>query len=123
VVHIVTGAMTGWALVLAWLRRRYLVLAGTYLLAVLFHGLWNAITLYYSFASLGEMQGGVLESPPIFKLAGAAPYALVSLAILGLVIIFLGNRRLAKAYRVVQAEKTDSGLEDLPERIGGESML
>jgi hypothetical protein len=123
VIHIVTAAMMGWALVLAWQRKRYLILAGTYILAVLIHGLWNAITLFFSFASLGEMQGVVVELPPVFKLAGAAPYALLALAIVAVLIMFLGNRRLARAYRAVQAEKADTDIETSQESSGGESML
>jgi hypothetical protein len=128
VIHIVTAAMTGWALVLAWQRRRYLILAGTYLLAVTMHGLWNAITLFFSFASLGELQGVVVKLPPVFKLADAAPYALLALAILGLLIMFVGNRRFTQTYRTIRAEKAgrsqDSPPDDVPpDRVAGESML
>jgi hypothetical protein len=128
VVHIVTAAMTGWALVLAWQRRRYLILAGTYLLAVLMHGLWNAITLFFSFASLGEMQGVVVKLPPVFKLADAAPYALLALAVVGLLIMSLGNRRLTQTYRAMRAEKAnhsqDTPPDDAPpDRVAEESML
>jgi hypothetical protein len=123
VVHIITAAMMGWALALAWQRRRYLLLGAVYLLAVLMHGSWNAITLYFSFASLGEMQGVVVELPPIFKLADAAPYALLFLAMLGLLIMFLANRRLARAYQAIRIENAEPGKEAVSEAAAEESML
>ena len=43
--HIMTAALVGWALSLAWTRGRYLRLAMTYLAAVLIHGLWNGLAL------------------------------------------------------------------------------
>lgn len=46
VVHIFTSAIMGWALVLAWTRRRYITLIVTYIIAVFIHGLWNALALF-----------------------------------------------------------------------------
>ncbi len=39
--HIATAGLVGYALARAWRERRYLHLAGAYLLAVLLHGAWN----------------------------------------------------------------------------------
>jgi RsiW-degrading membrane proteinase PrsW (M82 family) len=41
-IHILTTGLTGWALVLAWRRRRFLRLAATYVFVVSVHGVWNA---------------------------------------------------------------------------------
>jgi hypothetical protein len=40
--HITTGALSGWALAEAWRNRRYLLLGVTYLAVVAIHSLWNA---------------------------------------------------------------------------------
>jgi len=55
--HITTSALMGAAIVLAWRERRYLRLAGTYLLAVLLHGSWNTFALLFSFSGLAELLG------------------------------------------------------------------
>ncbi len=43
--HIAASGLVGYALVLAWQKRRYLHLGGAYLLAVLLHGAWNISVL------------------------------------------------------------------------------
>lgn len=49
--HITTSALMGGAIVLAWHKRRYLRLFGTYLLAILLHGLWNTSAVSFSIVS------------------------------------------------------------------------
>ncbi len=48
-VHILTAGLTGWALALTWQKRRFLPLLLAYLCSVMIHGLWNGLTLMYSF--------------------------------------------------------------------------
>ncbi len=60
-VHILTAGLTGWALVLAWQKRRFLPLLLAYLCAVMIHGLWNGLTLMYSFNLLINYDGVVLD--------------------------------------------------------------
>ena len=55
-VHILTAGLTGWALALAWQKRRFLQLLLAYLCAVMIHGLWNGLTLIYSFNLLSTLQ-------------------------------------------------------------------
>jgi len=50
--HITTSALMGGAIYLAIRERRYLRLLGTYLLAVLLHGLWNASAVTVSYSAL-----------------------------------------------------------------------
>ncbi len=57
-VHILTSALTGWALVLAWREKRYLRLGAVYLLAVLIHASWNGLSLL---ASLGAFADGAAD--------------------------------------------------------------
>lgn len=99
VVHILTSGMTGWALVLAWQRGRYLLLGVTYLGAVCIHGLWNALTLFYSFAALGEFGTLPVEPTSVFELAVAAPYALGLLALGGFLAMMQAKRALASSRR------------------------
>ena len=89
--HITTSALMGAAIVLAWRERRYLRLLGTYLLAVLLHGLWNALAVLFTFSTLGEF----LDEPGrIAEWQTPATVAMVSLAAALFVILILSNRRL-----------------------------
>jgi hypothetical protein len=93
--------MTGWALVLAWQRGRYLLLGVTYLGTVCIHGLWNALTLFYSFAALGEFGTLPVETASAFELAVAAPYALALLALGGFLAMIQAKRALASSRQEV----------------------
>jgi hypothetical protein len=94
-VHILTTAITGWALVQAWTRRRYVLLGVCYLTAVAIHGLWNGLTIYSAFSSLAQMQNLPSGQPPSSSLAMAAPTGLALLGIAALGVLILINRRLA----------------------------
>lgn len=93
-VHILTTAITGWALVQAWTRRRYLLLGITYLTAVAIHGLWNGLTIASAFASLAEMQGLPIQIPSMTNLAIVAPAGLLLMGMASLAGLILINRRL-----------------------------
>ncbi len=87
--HVTTSALMGAAIVAAWQERRYLRLAGTYLLAVLLHGLWNALAILFSFASLAQTfsQAGFLTTIQPALLVG-----MVLLAVVLFAILIIGNR-------------------------------
>lgn len=91
--HITTSALMGAAIVLAWRERRYLRLLGTYLLAVLLHGLWNAFAMLYTFATLAELldQAGRLRTLQL-------PLIMVMsiLSVLLFAILVISNRRMRK---------------------------
>jgi len=53
--HITTSALMGAAIVMAWRERRTLRLLGTYLAAILLHGLWNTVAVAYGVSNLGGM--------------------------------------------------------------------
>jgi hypothetical protein len=97
-VHILTTAITGWALVEAWTRRRYLRLGISYLTAVAIHGLWNGLTIFSAFASLAEMQGLPIETPGITTLAMVAPAGLLLIGMTSLAGLIFFNRGLAAAH-------------------------
>jgi hypothetical protein len=91
--HITTSALMGGAIFLAWRERRYLRFAGTYLLAVLLHGLWNALAILFSFSSLAASmrQGG--------RLSTIQPVLAVALSILAIalfVILVTFNRKMRR---------------------------
>jgi hypothetical protein len=94
-VHILTTAITGWALVQAWTQRRYVLLGLSYLTSVAIHGLWNGLTIYSAFTTLAEMQNLPFEFPTATGLAMAAPTSLVALGMTSLGLLILFNRKLA----------------------------
>jgi hypothetical protein len=102
-VHILTTAITGWGLVQAWTRRRYLLLGITYLTAVAIHGLWNGLTIFSAFAALAEMQYLPIEMPTLTNLAFFAPFGLLLIGVTSLAALILFNRRLAAAQEAVLA--------------------
>lgn len=54
-VHILTSAITGWALVQAWQKRGFLRLLAAYTFGVILHGLWNGLAILSVFASLSNL--------------------------------------------------------------------
>jgi hypothetical protein len=91
--HVTTSALMGAAIVLAWRERRYLRLLGAYFLAVLLHGLWNSLTIIFTFSTIAQLfeQPGVLgtiQSPTITALA--------VLAVLLFAILMISNLRMRK---------------------------
>jgi hypothetical protein len=94
-VHILTTAITGWALVQAWTHRRYVLLGLCYLTSVAIHGLWNGLTIYSAFTALAEIQNLPFEFPTATGLAMAAPASLVALGMASLGLLILFNRKLA----------------------------
>lgn len=91
--HITTSALMGAAIVIAWRERRYLRWLGTYLLAVLLHGLWNTCAVLFTFSTLAEMS----DQPG--RLGALQPALITVMSILALVlfaILLLSNLRIQK---------------------------
>lgn len=117
VIHILTAALMGWALVQAWSEKRYLRLAITYLTAVSIHGLWNALTLISSYSSLVSAQGASPVIPWVVQLGDAAPFGLGALTIGAFALLLWSNLALRRGSK----SGTDSTALDLPvERPAGE---
>jgi hypothetical protein len=93
-IHILTSGLVGWAMVQAWSNRRYMQLVVSYLTAVIIHGLWNALTLTSAFTILAGELGMQSSIPFISRIGGAAPFALVTLALGTLFALVWINRRL-----------------------------
>lgn len=85
VVHILTSAITGWALVQAWQKRGFLRLLLAYTFGVILHGLWNGLTVVYAFVSLSNQVGEptlwlLLLQPAVYAIYLVGFLALASLA-------------------------------------------
>ena len=99
--HITTSALVGAAIVRAWRERRFLHLIGTYLLAVLLHGLWNAFALLFTFSNLADLLGqpGPLgaSQPILIGVMGVLALALF-------VILLASNRKMRNTVPALQIE-------------------
>lgn len=89
--HILTTALSGYALVRAKNEGRYLALLGTYLLNVFVHGAWNTLVVLTSVTMLASTEtGGVLPSGLMYL----APFLLVLLAFTYIFFLRRYNQRL-----------------------------
>lgn len=117
-VHILTSAITGWALVQAWQKRKYALLLGAYAFGVILHGIWNGLAIVSVFGSLSTLS----EQPPewlsILKPAVYAPYLIGFLALVSFAGLIGMNHRLAKA-----TVKTYAGQEHLTPSNPGDSAV
>lgn len=92
--HILTAALSGYALVRAKNEKRYLPLFGVYVLNVVIHGIWNALVVLSSATVLGSTEaGGFLPSGMIY----VAPTLLAFLAFTCLFLLRRYNHRLSQA--------------------------
>ena len=104
ILHITTTALMGAAIVYAVRERHYLRLLITYFLAISMHGLWNALAVIYTFATLGK----VLNQKTAFNqfqtplVVGMSVLALIYLVIL----VFANNRIRATLPKPVLEEPT-----------------
>lgn len=97
VVHILTTALMGLAIVNAWNRRRYLRLAATYLGVVLLHGAWNALSILYAIDGMvtGLDLAGGLQLPAFIS---ATPFILAVFSALLFAALLWSNRRLYRSH-------------------------
>lgn len=109
--HITTSALMGAAIVLAWRERRYLRFVRTYFLAVLLHGVWNALAVLFSFSTLAE----ILEQAGRLSTIQPAVILAMSLLAIGLfTILVLSNRKMRETLVppplpvVIPTESTDN---------------
>ena len=93
--HITCSGLTGWGLAAAWGNRRYLKLAGLYLLAVAIHGTWNFL------AQLISLEGFMPASSALSFIGRAAPFLMAALA----VVIFIALVRINHHLRSQQPEE------------------
>jgi len=89
VIHILTTAMTGWALASAWRDRRFSRLVLTYACVVLLHGLWNGMTVMALVSEVVLPGAEAPQWPGLQFFSVLSPVVLVSLTI-GAFVVFLG---------------------------------
>jgi hypothetical protein len=94
IIHIFTSGMVGWALVQVRYKRRYGLLCLSYLAAVAIHGLWNSITLFYSFSFMAVFYKLQFPYPFIFDIGWTAPWSLTFLAAGAFITLLYANRSL-----------------------------
>jgi PrsW family intramembrane metalloprotease len=119
VVHILTAGLTGWALAMAWQKRRVFQLLLAYLCAVTIHGLWNGLTLMYSFNLLTDFQDSSWTSAIVHAIGPAAPLALVLLAMGCFIALVAINRSLRRSSAGREPASASADTNENP----GESML
>ena len=95
VVHILTTGIVGWGLASAWTEGKYNRLIGSFISAMLFHGVWNSFNLFASFVAYPEIQEQMGEFGFLF--GTYAPVGLVILAMGALVGIIRTNRFFQRA--------------------------
>ena len=98
VIHIAATALVSWALVAAWQKGSYLRLGLAYVTAVLFHGLWNGLTITAALISLPQAYLGSL-SPLLVRTGEVAPYGLAVLTLTAFTVLLLANRLSQQASR------------------------
>jgi len=94
ILHTVNTGLMGWALASTWADHRYLRLAGTYLLAVGLHGLWNVFGVLMALPALFGTTPVTGIVAVFLRLGQIAPVVLVILTILLFTILLSSNRRL-----------------------------
>lgn len=94
IVHILATGLIGYALAIAWQQRRYGRLFGFYLIAVLLHGAWNALSMLMTFGDIQRSLETTLEPGWLTRLGDLAPYGMVGLALGSLAVLIWLNARL-----------------------------
>jgi hypothetical protein len=90
--HMLASGIVGWGLANAWTQRKYLKLAGAYLVAVLLHGVWNGLAILLAASQIGPGQSSnILSGSGKFTVGG-----LVLWSLLQLVFLLVINSRLRK---------------------------
>lgn len=97
IIHITNSAMMGWAIALAWQRKRYLVLGLTYLGVVAIHGLWNGLAIINLVEQAMRQLGQQAPSTMLSWFGPAAPFILIGVGIAVFVLLVWMNNRLRRS--------------------------
>ncbi|MCS6906346.1 MAG: PrsW family glutamic-type intramembrane protease [Anaerolineales bacterium] len=102
--HIFTSALVGAALASVWQNRRYIQLILAYLTAVFFHGVWNSFAVLSALRSISPTTEGFWALPLSQNLALVAPLAIIALAGLGMIGLWLFNQQLRQGHQSTSQE-------------------
>lgn len=90
--HIITTGLNGWALASSWKDGRFVRIGLTYVLTVIFHGIWNFVALL-----MGAAQVGPLLSLPIDPVYYQISIGVIAVLVLIMIIVLIAmNRKLKK---------------------------
>lgn len=96
--HILTTGVMGWGLASAWSGKRSYLSAGVcYLAAVCLHGLWNGLTMAMTLSHLVEPS--YQNANFFFRVGAVAPYGLIFLTLLMLLLLSVAHRFVRDGYR------------------------
>ena len=103
--HCVTGGLVGWGWGQLWTERRPLRLLGSYVAAVVTHGVWNAITINAVLLSAGALVHGENDIwLAIVSLGGVTVLGLLGLLIVTFVVALpFAGRKLVAETKQLQA--------------------
>jgi hypothetical protein len=103
--HITASGVMGWGIASALLEKRYARLAGSYLLSLSIHGLWNGSVVLVVFGGLRmTLSGGKSDLPGLlFMIMGIG--ILASLLIAIMVLLPIINRRLRLMSSTTESQK------------------
>jgi hypothetical protein len=102
IIHILTSGLVGWALVQIRQKRGFVLLFTSYIVAVILHGMWNALTLFSTFSILSFLRGLQLPYAYIYNLGWIAPFGLIFLASGSFVTLLYANRLLRHSRIMIQ---------------------
>jgi len=104
VIHIFTSALTGWAIVQTWGRKRYKTFFLSTFAAVCIHGLWNALIVAASFTTLASQQVISLKIPGLSHFTQIAPLGLLFLTISVFILLIYSNHSLHRTTRLAEID-------------------
>jgi len=100
--HMAVSGMVGWGIVSAFREKKYGRLAGSYLSAILIHGLWNACAIGAGISFLGEFVG---QDDWAVRFLPAAVGGMLTLILGMLIIIVKTNRNLNASQAAIEADQ------------------
>ncbi len=95
-VHMTNSGLVGWGIALAIRERAYLRLLGHYALAVLIHGIWNALAVLASLGYTPALEIDGLENLNLEILGFISSGALILLGVAVLILLYRINRTLRR---------------------------
>jgi len=118
--HVTTAGLMGWALAVAWRKKRYWILVLGYLLAVLLHAAWNTVAMLTAVPSLPLLTG---YPETVLRPVGVVAYVLLGFLAVSLFVILIGSNRFLRRGEKVLIQPSPVLPDGVQERaeISGES--
>jgi len=94
-IHILTTGLVGWGLASAWTEKKYTRLAGSFIAAVVLHGVWNGLNIFTALADFPAYQDQIGSF--FVNFARYAPVGLIVLALGSMIGLVRANSLLRRA--------------------------